>query len=703
MENSRLDYDEQDQSKYCYDSMLDIFYSGNNNDEEVYVLDLDGTRKVAAHKPMDYEDSDNNDSNEPSTSSNPVIILPPITQVINKSTQSMPPETAVIAKPRKKREKRSCNPEIWKINAERIKRNLGLQFINRAGTVRKAKQLKPPCKETCAKRCWESLTENDRIQLFTEFWGLGDPKLQLQYLSDNIEKLEKKRLRGKTETSRRKWTYCYYFSLNERRLNVCKMMFVNTLIISDSLLKTTIRKKEEAESGVPKRRKYKNRTSGNYIPEEMKKIVRKHVLDIHFAESKYISTKSLKKYFEEHLTYKRLYKLYCDWFRNNKYSNELKASASQYRYVIVNEYKLRFFTPKKKSCWTCTSYKISSDEDKLARAEQHSYHLASEYTSRQLKWDCKASGKVNTYYVVATYNFQRDLITPMSDKSVFYYKRKLAAYNFTIYDIGRKEGYCYIWDETVGKKGLNEICSAVYSFIELKVSQGAKEFVFFSDNCGNPDRSPAIFTMYYYAAHKFKVDISHIFFESGHTQMPEDTMMLTIEKAKNDTEIFVPDEWVSLLKNASPENPYKVIVMAQNTILDFKNFFSSLPNVDFDFDGVKINWDDINHVRIIKDCSYMKLGYKLYAEEVIFIDFLNKPDSLVTDFNELIIPFTLPKVLERAYVEPFLISAEKYNDLETLCEKKDIPVQYHEFYRNLKYKETNEENLFNIQIDSFLN
>ncbi|CAH0591448.1 unnamed protein product [Chrysodeixis includens] len=698
MENSRLDYDDPDGRNHCIDSMLDIFYSGNNNEEEVFVLDLDGTRKEAAHKPMDYEDitryddSDYNDSNEPPpTEHSDVRNEPP-------STSS----TTEISKPKKKKVKRSLNPEYCKINAERIKKNLGQEFINRAGNVRQAKKLKPPCKETCAKRCWESLTEKDRNQLFTEFWALGDHKLQLQYLSKNIERLEKKRPRGKSESSRRKWSYCYYFSLNERIIPVCKMMFVNTLIISDSLLKTTIKKKEEAESDVMVH-KHKHRTSGNYIPEEMKKLVRKHVLDIHFAESKYISTKSLKKYFEQHLSYKRLYKLYCDWFRNNKYSSELRASSTQYRWVIVSEYKLRFLTPKTHSCSICSSYKHSSDEGKLAKAEQYSFHLASEYTSRQLKRDCKATGKVNKYYVVATYNFQRDLITPMCDKSVFYYKRKLAAYNFTIYDFGKRQGYCYIWDETVGKKGLNEICSAVYSFIELKVSQGAKEFVFFSDNCGNPDRSPAIFTMYYYAAHKYKIDISHIFFETGHTQMPEDSMKLRIEKAKKVEDIYVPGEWASLLKKASPLSPYTITMLDQNTILDFKSFFSSLPNVDFDFDGVKIKWDDINHVRIIKDCSYMKLGYKLYAEEVIFIDFLNKPDSLVADFNELLQPFILPKVLDRAYKEPFLISAEKYRDLGKLCERNYIPAQYHEYYRNLKFKTKIEENVHNISIEPLLN
>lgn len=54
---------------------------------------------------------------------------------------------------------------------------------------------------------------------------------------------------------------------------------------------------------------------------------------------------------------------------------------------------------------------------------------------------------------VLCFDLQPILPTPAGDVCSFYYKSKLTTYNFTIFDLQRKEGFCYIWHEVIAKGG----------------------------------------------------------------------------------------------------------------------------------------------------------------------------------------------------------------------------------------------------------
>lgn len=73
------------------------------------------------------------------------------------------------------------------------------------------------------------------------------------------------------------------------------------------------------------------------------------------------------------------------------------------------------------------------------------------------------------------------LVTPQSDVSDFYYKSKLATYNFTIYDLGNSKGYCYVWHEQLSKRGPNEISSCLWDYLKNIKSEGVSKVVLYSD------------------------------------------------------------------------------------------------------------------------------------------------------------------------------------------------------------------------------
>lgn len=96
--------------------------------------------------------------------------------------------------------------------------------------------------------------------------------------------------------------------------------------------------------------------------------------------------------------------------------------------------------------------------------------------------------------LVACYDLQAVLQTPCGDISVLYYKRKLNCYNFTVYNTTKKHGMCYFWNESVAKRGVNEIGSCILMYIR-EYSVG-KNVVFYSDNCCGQNKNKGMTSLY---------------------------------------------------------------------------------------------------------------------------------------------------------------------------------------------------------------
>lgn len=79
--------------------------------------------------------------------------------------------------------------------------------------------------------------------------------------------------------------------------------------------------------------------------------------------------------------------------------------------------------------------------------------------------------------------------------SYFYYKRKFASYNFTIYDNAKKLGYYFTWNESEAKRYANEIATCLFKFMGLMKKKDVSELDFYSDNCGGQNRNRFIFAM----------------------------------------------------------------------------------------------------------------------------------------------------------------------------------------------------------------
>ena len=106
--------------------------------------------------------------------------------------------------------------------------------------VPKAKKiLKPPCGETCRKKCSDAFSEEDRKQIFEEFWNLADIDLQRAFIIAHVSMADKKRtrVRNTCKTARRKKELTRAYFLNNATtktlIPVCQKSFLNMLAVDE--------------------------------------------------------------------------------------------------------------------------------------------------------------------------------------------------------------------------------------------------------------------------------------------------------------------------------------------------------------------------------------------------------------------------------------------------------------------------------------
>lgn len=91
-----------------------------------------------------------------------------------------------------------------------------------------------------------------------------------------------------------------------------------------------------------------------------------------------------------------------------------------YSRIFNYEFNLSFFTPKKDQCDFCTSYNLSSEEDKAKIRDKYNLHIREKELSRISQEEDKA--KANAKFVVACYVLQAVIPVPKGETSQFYYK-----------------------------------------------------------------------------------------------------------------------------------------------------------------------------------------------------------------------------------------------------------------------------------------
>ncbi|CAC5366360.1 unnamed protein product [Mytilus coruscus] len=185
--------------------------------------------------------------------------------------------------------------------------------------------------------------------------------------------------------------------------------------------------------------------------------------------------------------------------------------------------------------------------------------------------------------------------------------------------------------------------------------------------------------------------IDHKFLESGHTQMECDSMHSAIEFAKKKTEIYVPQQWATMVRMARRKDPYMVVPLKFRDIYNFKELTKkTMKYRKDDITGEKVNWLHIKWLRYTK----------AYPDSIQFKNDFDK------DFRILKVSATSKRgrqtgdnVLPKKYTSRQQISAAKKKDLVSLCKKGIIPSEYHDFYKSLPSNSNIEDTLAETDVE----
>ena len=132
-------------------------------------------------------------------------------------------------------------------------------------------------------------------------------------------------------------------------------------------------------------------------------------------------------------------------------------------------------------------------------------------------------------------------------------------YNFTIYNQASGDGYCFIWDETKGQRGANEIGSLIFMYLQNCLGDTVRHVVITSDSTVSQNRNRFVTSILLLAVQILpNIDvIEQKFLESDHTEIKVDSMHATIDSARKNIKIFAPTEWPMFLQMArrKPQNP----------------------------------------------------------------------------------------------------------------------------------------------------
>ncbi|CAH2097417.1 unnamed protein product [Euphydryas editha] len=396
--------------------------------------------------------------------------------------------------------------------------------------------------------------------------------------------------------SRRKFTTKYYLPLpandsTYESQQVCLRIFCGTLAITDQTIRTAHRKLDACGiTSSDNRGKHVNHPKK--VDDEMIRSVCDHVNSFQPVESHYTRKNTSKVYLDNNLSFNKMFSMYKDWSELSKYYNKAEIER-QYRNIVNDHMNIVLFIPKKDLCDKCHTFsnEVSPTEK---RVFAHNKHISNKETARKYKArDKEEAIQSPSKIVCATFDFQKLLNCPSGDVSLFYYKRKLSLMHFTVFDAGIKAlASCYLWPQNVSKRGANEVGSCLLDFIEKKVSKGAQDIRFWSDNCNGQNRNRVIYSLYMYASNKYNIDITHRFLESGHTQQKADSAL--IERSAKGKIIYTPDQWYALVRWAKTNNePYNVIEVSQDMLYDLKellknrNFKKNILNQDVKWNNIK--------------------------------------------------------------------------------------------------------------------
>lgn len=408
------------------------------------------------------------------------------------------------------------------------------------------------CNRSAVRNC-NLFSATERSSIFQYFWKMKWCQKKF-YVCNLIE----------SEFSKRKY---YLMKSDNKKVQVCRRMFLNTLGIKEKMIRCWLSSKMEfgffENPDDVEQRKVKKRQQGEKYKEyqRRKDYLREFLIKFPKLESHYCRKDSEKKYLQtEHRTITALYRDYGNFCESD---NCRKLSITVFSNMLKSlNYSL--FKPRKDQCDDCVAYKVGN----LTEIEFRNHRREIELCRKEKERDRKDA--LVGLCILLCQDVEAVQLCPKLLASALYFKLKLQMHNFTIYDIISHQSSNYIWDETQGEVKATNFVSIIVKHLEniLKKNKRKLPIIIYSDGCGYQNRNAILSSALSRLAIKYSVTIVQKFLVKGHTQMECDSSHALIERKTRGMTVDVPNDFVEAVK-AARSNPFPLTVES----LDY-TFFS---------------------------------------------------------------------------------------------------------------------------------
>lgn len=164
----------------------------------------------------------------------------------------------------------------------------------------------------------------------------------------------------------------------------------------------------------------------------------------------------------------------------------------------------------------------SEDEKNKAKQEKELHLRRAESLRGELNEYTDQSKTSPADVHVITVDLQQTLPTPKLSCGPAFYCRKLWTYNVGIHNCATGKGFMFMWDESMAKRGSDEIGSCIVKYLSVS-NVRARKTGYFSDNCGGHNKNWNMMSLGSHLVNTKRFEeIEHYFLIAGNTNVPSD-------------------------------------------------------------------------------------------------------------------------------------------------------------------------------------
>ncbi|XP_068221553.1 uncharacterized protein [Palaemon carinicauda] len=422
---------------------------------------------------------------------------------------------SILVSPAKKGIKRKRRPETWKRIKQKQLRNAGKAYTmhTKEKTMWTERRMKPPCGEKRRLNCSSKIDEEARMEIFNSYWDLGELSLLRQFIANSITAIEPTYRYVRIGRSRqpRALNSAFNFHVNGEKVRVCKLFFKNTLDINDRPIRTVLEKQKKIAGTLLEPDLRGKHDYHATVSQEIRDGIKQHVNSIPKIESHGTQANTSKSFIDGS---KSIADIHKDYVAKCKEQKQFGNYTLFYR-IFTEEYNISFHTPKKDQCDVCTAFENATETEKYDMKESYDLH----HREMELSRTEKVRDKEKKDCAVAVYDLQAVIQLPKGEVLAFYYKSKLNVLNFTIYNLISNACNCYIWNESNGHRGVNELGTCVLKYLKDTCDSGCTDFIFYSDNCSGQQKNKLMLALCLYAVTNLDIhSITHKYLIKGPIQ-----------------------------------------------------------------------------------------------------------------------------------------------------------------------------------------